>query len=226
MVAEAAPGGPPGAAVDSTVAPEASVDSAVAPALGFDAGVASWPAAARRCQAVADCRGSSSSRPTPSAISVADGSPNALSAAFAALRRVAHPDIPRVLGEVSARHEAPIALVDGGVFANNPAACALVEAIVDHKQSPDSVIMLSLGTGELRTSYAYDRVRDWGAVEWARPLIEILLSAGGLNEAIITAVALGDEAATTNEIGSAFEKIDSFRAGALGGLSACQNRIG
>jgi predicted metalloprotease len=58
------------------------------------------------------------------------------------------------------------------------------------------------------------------------PNQEILLSAGDLDEAIITAVALGDEATNTNVIGSAFEKIDSFRAGALGGLSACQNRIG
>ena len=54
----------------------------------------------------------------------------------------------------------------------------------------------------------------------------ITLSAGDLDEAVITAVALGDEASTTDVVGSAFEKIDAFRAGVLGGLPACQNRLG
>jgi predicted metalloprotease len=57
------------------------------------------------------------------------------------------------------------------------------------------------------------------------PNQEILLSSGDLDEAVSTAVALGDEASDTNVIGTAFEKIDSFRAGVLGGLSACQARI-
>ena len=54
----------------------------------------------------------------------------------------------------------------------------------------------------------------------------ILLSSGDLDEAVSTAVALGDDAADADVIGTAFEKIDSFRAGVLGGLSACQARIG
>jgi predicted metalloprotease len=54
----------------------------------------------------------------------------------------------------------------------------------------------------------------------------ITLSAGDLDEAVITAVALGDEASDTNVLGTAFEKIDAFRAGVLGGMSACQSRIG
>ncbi len=58
------------------------------------------------------------------------------------------------------------------------------------------------------------------------PAQEIILSAGDLDEAVITAVALGDEASSTDVNGSAFEKIDAFRAGVLGGLQACQNRIG
>ena len=53
----------------------------------------------------------------------------------------------------------------------------------------------------------------------------ILLSAGDLDEAVITAIALGDETGSTNVNGTAFEKIDSFRNGVLGGLPACQNRI-
>ena len=58
------------------------------------------------------------------------------------------------------------------------------------------------------------------------PNQEIVLSAGDLDEAVITAVALGDEATNTNVRGTAFEKIDAFRAGVLGGLQACQGRLG
>ena len=64
-----------------------------------------------------------------------------------------------------------------------------------------------------------------GTIGPRNPNQEILLSAGDLDEAVITAVALGDEASTTNVVGTAFEKIDSFRAGVLGGLAGCQNRI-
>jgi predicted metalloprotease len=58
------------------------------------------------------------------------------------------------------------------------------------------------------------------------PNQQILLSAGDLDEAVVTAVVLGDEASTTDVLGTAFEKIDAFREGVLGGLPACQARLG
>lgn len=51
------------------------------------------------------------------------------------------------------------------------------------------------------------------------------LSAGDLDEAIVTAIVRGDPATDTNVNGSAFEKVDAFRAGVLGGMQACQDRI-
>ena len=51
------------------------------------------------------------------------------------------------------------------------------------------------------------------------------LSAGDLDEAIVTAIIHSDRAADTNVNGSAFEKIDAFRAGVLGGFPACQERL-
>jgi hypothetical protein len=39
-------------------------------------------------------------------------------------------------------------------------------------------------------------------------------------------VVLGDEASNTDVLGTAFEKIDAFREGVLGGLPACQARLG
>ncbi len=47
------------------------------------------------------------------------------------------------------------------------------------------------------------------------------LSAGDLDEAVVTALARSDLASDTNVLGSAFEKIDSFRKGVLGGINAC-----
>jgi hypothetical protein len=51
------------------------------------------------------------------------------------------------------------------------------------------------------------------------------LSAGDLDEAVVTAIVRGDPASDTNINGSAFEKIDAFRSGVLGGMQACQERI-
>ena len=55
-----------------------------------------------------------------------------------------------------------------------------------------------------------------------RPLY---LSAGDLDEAIVTAIFRGDSTSNTNVNGSAFEKVDAFRSGVLGGMPACQERI-
>ena len=54
------------------------------------------------------------------------------------------------------------ALVDGGVFANNPAACALVESLSFFDQRLEDVVMLSLGTGEYTRSIRYQDAKGWG----------------------------------------------------------------
>jgi predicted metalloprotease len=55
-----------------------------------------------------------------------------------------------------------------------------------------------------------------------RPLY---LSAGDLDEAIVTAITRGDKTSDTNVNGTAFEKVDAFRSGVLGGMQSCQARI-
>jgi predicted metalloprotease len=47
------------------------------------------------------------------------------------------------------------------------------------------------------------------------------ISPNDLTEAIQTAIVLGDPTLSTDVLGSPFEKIDSFRRGALGGIVAC-----
>lgn len=53
----------------------------------------------------------------------------------------------------------------------------------------------------------------------------ITLSAGDLDEAVVTAVVVGDDTSDTDRFGTAFDKIDAFRDGVLGGLDACQARL-
>jgi uncharacterized protein len=64
-------------------------------------------------------------------------------------------------------------LIDGGVFANNPAACALVEARTTHPDADDFLIV-SLGTGELNFSLPYEQTKNWGVARWAMPLLDVV----------------------------------------------------
>jgi uncharacterized protein len=59
-------------------------------------------------------------------------------------------------------------LVDGGVFATNPAMCAYAET------DGDLELLVSLGTGEHTRSLPYEQVRDWGRLEWARPVLDVV----------------------------------------------------
>ena len=66
------------------------------------------------------------------------------------------------------------ALVDGGVYANNPAACALVEGICFFNQRLDDVVMLSLGTGEYTRPILHEDARNWGLAKWAQPILNVV----------------------------------------------------
>ena len=64
-------------------------------------------------------------------------------------------------------------LIDGGVFANNPAACALVEAHTTQPEAADFLVV-SLGTGELTYSLPYQQAKNWGVVRWATSVLEVV----------------------------------------------------
>ena len=72
----------------------------------------------------------------------------------------------------------PYAYVDGGLFANNPAMCAYVEAYrkLAGKPTAENMVLLSLGTGQITKSYPYQSVKDWGMVQWVGPLIDIMMA--------------------------------------------------
>ena len=67
------------------------------------------------------------------------------------------------------------ALVDGGVFANNPAMCAFADA---HRfEEGADIVLVSLGTGQLERPIRYDDAKDWGMLEWARPILDVVFDA-------------------------------------------------
>lgn len=73
------------------------------------------------------------------------------------------------------------ALIDGGVFANNPSMCAYAEArgltlggIV--KPTAKDMYLLSIGTGTVTKEYPYAKAKDFGMMEWVQPVIDIMMS--------------------------------------------------
>ncbi len=65
-----------------------------------------------------------------------------------------------------------LALVDGGVYANNPAMCALAEM---RRFQPDAdILVVSLGTGQLTERLPYSQARRWGLARWARPVLDVV----------------------------------------------------
>ncbi|MEH1952598.1 patatin-like phospholipase family protein [Nostoc sp.] len=74
-------------------------------------------------------------------------------------------------------------LVDGGVVANNPANLAILEAQISRQENKqvlntDDILLVSLGTGSLTSVYPYDEVKKWGLLQWAKPLLNIVLDGG------------------------------------------------
>src|SRR3954453_5981681 len=59
-------------------------------------------------------------------------------------------------------------LVDGGVFAITPAILAYAEA------NGSVEVLASLGTGQHTRRLPYDTVKDWGQIEWAKPIIDVV----------------------------------------------------
>ncbi|WP_395460256.1 patatin-like phospholipase family protein [Wolbachia endosymbiont (group B) of Myelois circumvoluta] len=63
-------------------------------------------------------------------------------------------------------------LVDGGVFANNPAACAYASG---KRLFPnDDIVLLSIGTG--RTDRSIANSRRFGKIGWIKPLLHVMFA--------------------------------------------------
>lgn len=79
-------------------------------------------------------------------------------------------------------------LIDGGVFASNPALCAYAEArttdfsiVLQNTKKPSlpsakDIIMVSIGTGSVQEPYRYESFKDASLLAWARPIMDIMMS--------------------------------------------------
>ena len=66
------------------------------------------------------------------------------------------------------------ALIDGGVFANNPSMIALSEALSSRAKMESScakmkdILLCAVGTGTNNRELPYKKAKDWGLLEWAQ----------------------------------------------------------
>ncbi len=66
-------------------------------------------------------------------------------------------------------------LVDGGVFATNPAMCAYAEAArLRGGADAADVRVVSLGTGRLTRRIEHEDAKGWGQLGWVRPVIDVV----------------------------------------------------
>ena len=91
--------------------------------------------------------------------------------------------------QVTSFYKEQFTLIDGGVYANNPALCAYAEArkinfatVLNDVAKPNNpsindMIIVSIGTGTVLKPYAFKDFDNAGKLEWISPLIDILLSA-------------------------------------------------
>ena len=73
------------------------------------------------------------------------------------------------------------ALIDGGVFINNPAVSAYAEAKKVFKGETEFLVV-SVGTGELIRPIPYDEAKDWGKAGWMLPVLSCMFD--GVSDAV------------------------------------------
>jgi hypothetical protein len=78
---------------------------------------------------------------------------------------------------------AKVPLIDGGVVANNPTACAIAEAVRTGREGDEEatngdclghLVVASFGTGDVLRRISPHEADRWGAVRWAAPIIDVL----------------------------------------------------
>lgn len=68
-------------------------------------------------------------------------------------------------------------MIDGGVFANNPTICAMVEAYrLYHPTNFTNFMLVSIGTGSAPIRINFSGAAHWGDVFWALPMMSIFMA--------------------------------------------------
>jgi uncharacterized protein len=82
-------------------------------------------------------------------------------------------------------------MIDGGVFANNPTICAIVEAYRLYHQ-PTDFLIVSIGTGSEPVSVDVSKAAHWGDAAWLTPILTIFMAGNSQTVAVETDELLGD----------------------------------
>jgi uncharacterized protein len=84
----------------------------------------------------------------------------------------------------------PFTMIDGGVFANNPTICAMVEAY--HLYHSRKFMVVSIGTGSEPARMDTYAAARWGDIFWALPIMSIFQDGSSQTVSVETAELLGD----------------------------------
>ena len=76
-------------------------------------------------------------------------------------------------------------LIDGGVCAQNPSACAVAQAIRLLRQYSnksigdfiDQIKVISIGTGDPTSPISWEKIQSWGRLQWVLGIIDVLMDA-------------------------------------------------
>ncbi len=93
---------------------------------------------------------------------------------------------PAYIRPVDGHNREYYCLVDGAIFAANPAMCAYIEARKMYPRARRFVIV-SLGTGKRTRQFTYREMRNWGYIDWVSPAKGVPLSSmttEGIAEAV------------------------------------------
>jgi len=101
-------------------------------------------------------------------------------------------------------------LIDGGVFATNPSLVTYAEL------GGELDLLLSLGTGEHTRPLPYAKIKSWGQLEWARPVIDVVFDGG--QDAVdlqLRALVQGDYYRLQTQLEKASDDLDDASAANL-----------
>ena len=119
-------------------------------------------------------------------------------------------------------------MIDGGVFANNPTICAMIEAY--HLYHSTEFLIVSLGTGMMPAQVDANAAASWGDIAWASPIISILMDGNAQTVAFEVDELLGEDQYTRLDISLASptpqgETVDSAMDDAIqANLQALQDK--
>jgi hypothetical protein len=103
-----------------------------------------------------------------------------------------------------------VALVDGALFANNPALDSLlITQNLMSNQGDKSLLMLSIGTGRSARKHSFEDAWGWGVLGWMDPLLEIAFSDPAIDGQVSEALAWNTYYRLQVDLGQPVELDDS-----------------